>query len=105
MDIQYIITVVVLLASTVYIIIKVMEYLKEYPKILDLPITTMLSFITSLAVLSEIRRLNTIIVVYVLVVTSVSLLIQLVLLLRLVNPKLWHKLFDRSKIYQERKEK
>ena len=98
MDIQHIIVIVAVLASIVYISIKVPRYFRKYPDPKDLVITNTLSFITSFCILYDVRNFHQIIVVVVLVVTGISLLIHLVLWFRLLNPKLWHKLFDKSKI-------
>ena len=105
MDIQYIISIIAIVASIIYLIVKVPRYFLKYPDPKDLLITNMLSFIISFCILIDVRRFNSIMVACVLVVTGISLLIHLVLWSRLLNPKLWHKIFDRSKIYQERKDK
>lgn len=105
MDIQYIISVIAILVSTVYIIVKVFRYLRKYPNPEDLFITNMLSFITSFCVLIDIKRFDPFMTGFVLAVTGISLLIHLVLWFRVSNPKLWDKFFDRNKIYQERKDK
>lgn len=104
MDIQHIIIVAVVLMSIVYIGTKVPRYFLKYPDPKDLVITNTLSFIISFCILYDVRNFHPITVVFVLVFTGTSLLIHLVLWFRLLNPKLWHKLFDNSKMYQERKD-
>lgn len=98
MDIQHIIVVVAVLVSIVYISIKVPRYFRKYPDPKDLVITNTLSFITSFCILYDVRSFHSVTVVLVLVFIGTSLLIHLVLWFRLLNPKLWHKLFDNSKI-------
>lgn len=98
MDIQHIIIVAVVLVSIVYIGTLVPRYFLKYPDPKDLAITNTLSFITSFCILYDVRNFHTITVVLVLVFTGTSLLIHLVLWFRLLNPKLWHKFFDKIKI-------
>lgn len=98
MDIQHIIVAVAVLISTVYICTKVPKYFRKYPDPKDLVITNTLSFITSFCVLYDVRSFHPVTVVFVLVVTGASLFIHLILWFRLLNPKLWDKIFDKSKI-------